>query len=148
MEQQLLALYRQMRLLSYQKMFGAIREKSGSLRATEAFSADVVHLLDSPTLSQFAAFLGVSLPNATYKVNQLVDKGYVRKIVSPDDRREVHLQTCGKFERYFDEQGDRLKRAVARLRRTYSAEQMQLAAQMMQELVHSMEEKEDDHGSI
>ena len=66
------ALFRKYRLFCYRKLFSAVREKPGSLSATEAFSADIIHLLGSPTISQFADTIGISQPNATYKVNQLV----------------------------------------------------------------------------
>ncbi len=45
------ALFRKYRLFCYQKLFAAVREKPGSLSATEAFSADIIHLLGSPTIS-------------------------------------------------------------------------------------------------
>ena len=38
------ALFRKYRLFCYQKLFAAVREKPGSLSATEAFSADIIHL--------------------------------------------------------------------------------------------------------
>ena len=135
LEQQILRLYRKLRLLSYRKMFGAIREKSGSLSATEAFSADVIHLLGAPTLSQFASFLGISQPNATYKVNSLVIKGYVKKTVPEADRREVRLQTCGKYDSYFEEQSERLTRAIESLTDTYSSGQLSLVAEVLDTLV-------------
>ena len=69
------ALFRKYRLFCYQKLFAAVREKPGSLSATEAFSADIIHLLGSPTISQFAETIGISQPNATYKVNQLAVEG-------------------------------------------------------------------------
>ena len=47
-------LFRKYRLFCYRKLFAAVREKPGSLSATEAFSADIIHLLGSPTVSQFA----------------------------------------------------------------------------------------------
>ena len=76
-------LFRKYRLFCYRKLFAAVREKPGSLSATEAFSADIIHLLGSPTVSQFAETIGISQPNATYKVNQLVSKGYLNKTVQP-----------------------------------------------------------------
>mgnify|MGYP000723227402 CR=1 FL=1 len=97
------ALFRKYRLFCYQKLFSAVREKPGSLSATEAFSADIIHLLGSPTISQFADTIGISQPNATYKVNQLVSKGYLRKTVQAHDRREIVLTTSEKFSGYFDE---------------------------------------------
>ena len=54
------ALFRKYRLFCYQKLFSAVREKPGSLSATEAFSADIIHLLGSPTISQFADTIGIS----------------------------------------------------------------------------------------
>ena len=135
LEQQILRLYRMLRLLAYRKMFGTIHEKKGSLSATEAFSADVIHLLGTPTMSQFAAYLGVSQPNATYKVSSLVAKGYVQKTVPEEDRREVRLQTCGKFNSYFEEQSERLTRAIESLTDTYSSEQLSLVAEVLDTLV-------------
>ena len=86
------ALFRKYRLFCYQKLFAAVREKPGSLSATEAFSADIIHLLGSPTISQFAETIGISQPNATYKVNQLAAKGYLHKTVQAHDRREIVLK--------------------------------------------------------
>ena len=135
LEQQILRLYRMLRLLAYRKMFGTIHEKKGSLSATEAFSADVIHLLGTPTMSQFAAYLGVSQPNATYKVSSLVAKGYVQKTVPEEDRREVRLQTCGKFNSYFEEQSERVTRAIESLTDTYSSEQLSLVAEVLDTLI-------------
>ena len=56
-----------------------------------------------PTVSQFAETIGISQPNATYKVNQLTAKGYLEKHVQARDRREVVLTTSEKFTGYFDE---------------------------------------------
>ena len=42
--QTLRQLYRRLRLTSYRRIFGSIRERSGSLSATEAFSADVMDI--------------------------------------------------------------------------------------------------------
>ena len=96
-------LFRKYRLFCYRKLFAAVRDKPGSLSATEAFSADIIHLLGSPTVSQFAETIGISQPNATYKVNQLTAKGYLEKHVQARDRREVVLTTSEKFTGYFDE---------------------------------------------
>ena len=44
----------------------------------------------------------ISPPNAAYKVNSLVKKGYVRKVQSPDDRREYHLEVTQKYIDYYN----------------------------------------------
>ena len=74
LSQEILDLYKKSRLMTYRAMFGRIREKTGSLSATEAYAVDVIYLLGSPTITQLAETLGISQPNATYKVNNLVPR--------------------------------------------------------------------------
>ena len=131
------------RLESYKKMFHTLREKTGSLSATEAFSADVIHLLGRPTLGQFAATLGISQPNATYKVNNLVAKGYLEKIPG-EDRREVRLQTAGKFNAYYHDNEQALREAMDALAGRFSPEELDAAERVMQALVQTVETEKGD----
>ena len=94
--------YDRLRLITYRSMFRLLRERDGSLSATEAFSVDVIYLLHGPTVKQFADCLGISQPNATYKLNQLIQKGYVEKVPSTADRRELHLHVTDKYMRYWN----------------------------------------------
>ena len=64
-------LYKRFRLMNYRILFGRIRERDGSLSATEAYTVDVIFLLGDPTITKLAETLGISQPNATYKVNNL-----------------------------------------------------------------------------
>ena len=113
---EIMELYKKFRLLSYRSMFGKIREKNGSLSATEAFAADVIYLLGSPTLGQFADCLGISQPNATYKVNNLISKGYVSKTISELDRRECRLGVTDKFYSYYDPGVNSIDAALEKVR--------------------------------
>ncbi len=97
-------LYRYLRLAHYQKLFATISEKPGSLSATEAFSAEVIYLLGEPTIGEFADFLGISQPNASYKVISLVSKGYITKQPCEDDKRECRLIVTKKFRDYYGSQ--------------------------------------------
>lgn len=129
------SLYQKLRLLGYRRLFASVREKSGSLSATEAFSADVIHLMGRPTISQFAALLGISQPNATYKVHQLTKKGYLRRERPADrDGREVVLVTSEKFSRYFDEKTETLERYVGELKARFSDEELAVAARVLHTL--------------
>ena len=135
-------LYRWLRLDSYRRIFGSVHERSGSLSATEAFSVDVIHLLGAPTLPQFAECIGISQPNATYKVNSLVQKGYVHKCVSESDRREVRLETGEKYDRYFQRDSQALRRAIDALRTEYSEQEIAAAGRVINSLLRYMEEEE------
>lgn len=53
LSQEILDLYKKSRLMTYRAMFGRIREKTGSLSATEAYAVDVIYLLGSPTITNF-----------------------------------------------------------------------------------------------
>lgn len=124
-------LFRKYRLFCYRKLFAAVREKPGSLSATEAFSADIIHLLGSPTISQFADTIGISQPNATYKVNQLAAKGYLHKTVQAHDRREIALTTSEKFSGYFDENENEMQNKVAALSAQFTQEELKSAERVL-----------------
>lgn len=117
--------YKRLRLMHYRELFGRIREKDGSLSATEAFAVDVIYLLGSPTLTQLAETLGVSQPNATYKVNNLVAKGYVRKSVSDGDRRECRVTVCDKFFKYYDTHSGFLDEVMASLEARFTPQELE-----------------------
>lgn len=119
-------LYKNLRLSHYRNLFAQLQEKAGSLSATEAFSAEVIYLLDHPTISEFAAFLGISQPNASYKVNTLVTKGYLERVGSDDDRREAHLNVTKKFLDYYGRQMPDIPRAVSSALTSFTEAEMAL----------------------
>ncbi|MFR5421890.1 MAG: hypothetical protein ACLTG4_08105 [Oscillospiraceae bacterium] len=83
LEQNFQSVYEKFKLQFFRRLFSQVREREGSLSAMEAFSVEVIHELDAPTISQ-ADFLGISQSNATYKVNSLIRKGYiVRRTPTP-----------------------------------------------------------------
>lgn len=92
--------YDKFKLEFYRRVFDQVRERDGSLSAMEAFSLEVIHMLDNPTVGQFADFLNISQSNATYKVNNLIKKGYLERQNSQTDRREYHLVLSKKFYDY------------------------------------------------
>ncbi|MBR7113402.1 MAG: MarR family transcriptional regulator [Firmicutes bacterium] len=102
------------------KVFSQVREREGSLSAMEVFSLVVIQSLDCPTIGQFARFIGVSQSNATYKVNSLIDKGYLLRLPSEDDRRECRIAPSGKYigyishlEKGFIDVGSRINEALS-----------------------------------
>ena len=92
--------YDKFKLQFYRKVFELVRERDGSLSAMEAFSLEVIQMLNTPTVGQFADFLNISQSNATYKVNSLIKKGYLERQNSQLDRREYHLILSEKYYNY------------------------------------------------
>ena len=100
LEENFLSVYDKFKVEFFRRLFSLVREREGSLSAMEAFSVEIIKELDSPTISQFADFLGISQSNATYKVNSLIKKGYIVKENSDIDRREYHLKLSEKYYHY------------------------------------------------
>lgn len=114
--QWILRLQNWLRLESYKKMFHTLREKTGSLSATGGV---LCRRHPSAGAARRSAVCrdrsGISQPNATYKVNNLAAKGYLEKIPG-EDRREVRLQTAGKFNAYYTTMSRPLREAGMRSR--------------------------------
>ena len=122
LEQNFQSVYEKFKLQFFRRLFSQVREREGSLSAMEAFSVEVIHELDAPTIGQFADFLGISQSNATYKVNSLIKKGYIRKVQSPSDRREFHLEVTQKYIDYYNISYSYLHTVVERARERFSPE--------------------------
>ncbi len=135
---QIKALYEHFRLEHYRELFGRIREKDGSLSATEAYSADVIYLLGNPTVSTFADVLGISQPNATYKINNLASKGYAVRSVSDEDRRECRVSVGDRFYSYYDTDYPFIAEGIEALRGKYPPEKLAEFEEMLAELNRSL----------
>ena len=86
--------YTKFKLHFYQEIFSRFQDREASLTTVETFCMETIQALGTPTVNEFATFMRISPPNAAYKVNSLIKKGYIRKVQSSDDRRAVWLQPC------------------------------------------------------
>ena len=116
----------------FRKIFESVRERDGSLSAMEAFSLEIIELLDAPTIGEFADFLNISQSNATYKVNSLMRKGYLVRQNSETDRREYHLVLSEKFHNYMSLLTSYEDVVMQRIQDRFSDEQLDLFNQMLQ----------------
>lgn len=132
-------IYEKFRLMHYRSLFGKIRERDGSLSATEAYAVDVIFLLGKPTLGEFAECLGLSQPNATYKVNNLIAKGYVTKSVSETDRRECRLCVTEKFRSYYGSKSEAIEKAVKKLKEKYTEEELSTFEEILKDFDAAMQ---------
>ena len=63
----------------YKKVFERIGDRETSLTTVEAFCMEIIYALNHPTVNEFALVTNISSPNAAYKVNNLIKKGYLKK---------------------------------------------------------------------
>ena len=131
LETNFIRVYDKFKLAFFRRLFGLVKEREGSLSAMEAFSVEIIHQLGSPTISQFAGFLGISQSNATYKVNSLIKKGYIMKENSDIDRREYHLKLTDKFYQYNGLMKSYVDTVMARIDDRFTPEEVQTFARML-----------------
>ena len=73
--------------------------------------------LDYP---EFAKIANLSSPNAAYKVNNLMKKGYLEKIQSKEDKREYHLYVTQKYVDYYNISYQYLDKVMNRLEERFT----------------------------
>lgn len=94
--------YRKFRIRYYRDVFHRINSRELTLSATEVYCVEIIAALGRPTINEFASFIDISSPNATYKVNTLIRKGYVEKVQSDSDKREYNLMVTDKYYKYYN----------------------------------------------
>lgn len=124
LENHFLHISEHLRLMFYKRVFAVIREREGSLTAMEVFSLEVIYLLGKPTISEFADFIGISRSAASYKVAMLIQKGYVLKEASENDKREFRLILTDKYLGYIKLYEDGVKQYVLEGEKKYTTEQL------------------------
>ena len=106
---------------------------------------EVIQILGEPTVSEFADFLNISQSNATYKVNNLIKKGYLERANSQVDRREYHLILSEKYYSYLRMFTNYEQKVVERMKERFSPEDAQKLDEMFQiisnELMPECDEK-------
>ena len=127
----------------FRRIFDQIREREGSLTAMEAFSVEIIDLLNAPTIGQFADFLNISQSNATYKVNSLMRKGYLVRQNSTTDRREYHLVLSEKYRNYMSLLTDYEAAVMQRMRERFSQEDLDTFDRMLRVMADELMPESD-----
>ena len=115
--------YTKFKVHFYQEIFQRFQTREANLTTVETFCVETIQALGSPTVNEFATFMRISPPNATYKINSLVKKGYIRKVRSAEDRREYHLEVMPKYFDYYNISTSYLVEVMSRVTRRFSAEE-------------------------
>lgn len=114
--------YTKFKLHFYQEIFRRFQDREASLTTAETFCMESIMALGRPSVNEFATFMRISPPNAAYKVNSLVKKGYIRKIQSPEDRREYHLEVTQKYIDYYNISSSYMAEVMDRIVHRFPAE--------------------------
>ncbi|SFG33426.1 MarR family winged helix-turn-helix transcriptional regulator [Oribacterium sp. WCC10] len=124
-------LYNRFRVHFYMQVFSKEKTFDDSLTSVEAFSLECIKSLGEPTVAEFAKMMGISAPNAAYKVNALVQKGYIEKVQSESDHREYFLRATDKLDAYYKSSYEFLQKIVDRCEERFSKEDIERLDQMV-----------------
>lgn len=134
LEQTLSDVYTKFKVHFYQEMFSHIQSRETSLTTVELFCVEVIYALKDPTVAEFASFIKVSSPNAAYKVNSLIKKGYIEKIQSETDHREYHLRVTDKYYDYYNLSQRYVQAVAQRAKDHFSPEQIEVLDGILEEI--------------
>ncbi|MBR3042188.1 MAG: MarR family transcriptional regulator [Eubacterium sp.] len=132
------ALYSKFRVHYYRDVFKRINSRELSLTTTEVYCVEIIHNLGKPTIQEFANFIGISSPNATYKVNSLIKKGYVQKVQSDKDKREFYLDVTERYYRYYNINEKYLDIVENRLKANLSPEEFEMFNNTLKKIYNEM----------
>ena len=132
LEESFSQVYTKFKLHFYQEIFSRFQNREASLTAVETFCMEIILALKEPTINEFASFVHISSPNAAYKVNSLILKGYVEKVQSAQDRREYHLRPTKKYMDYYNISSNYLKEVMDRVKARFTHEEAVELDRMLQ----------------
>ena len=124
-------LYNKFRIYFYMQVFAKFEKREASLTTVESYSVECIKALGEPTVQEFAIMMGISAPNAAYKVNALVQKGYIEKVQDLNDHREFHLRPTKKFFDYYDVAYRYVKKVEERCKKRFTKEEMEKLEEML-----------------
>ena len=130
--------YGKFRVHYYRDVFNRIQARELSLSAVEVYCVEIIKALNKPTINEFANFINISSPNATYKVNSLIQKGYVVKVQSETDKREYYLDVTEKFYKYWNLSEKYLDIDEKRLEENLTAEEFETFNSILKKISNEM----------
>lgn len=139
LEEKFEKLYLMFRGNYYKRMVEKIGTRQGSLSATESYCVEIIYLLGRPTVSQFAQFLDISVPNANYKINSLVEKGYVTKTTCTEDKRQQRLEVTDKFLDYYGLKDADISRLMQCIRAEFTPGEVAQAEHILDRVLELMQ---------
>lgn len=129
--------YKKIKLNILKNIFSNLSGEA-EISSLDYFCLECIYLMDNPTISQFASFMDISSPNATYKVKQLIKKGYITKEKSENDGREYRLVPTQKFFDHFENKEDYV--IVNELKQNMSKKECKKMDKIMRILTDQIEE--------
>lgn len=132
-------LYRKFKLQLYARVLGGSQDQENvALNPQEVLSMEIIVALHRPTVAEFAKFAKLSAPNAAYRVNRLVDKGFLVRKQSTKDKREFHLKPTKRYREMYGSLFDYIGTVSDRVRERFPEEDVEKLDEMLSVIVDEL----------
>lgn len=132
LDRSLTRVYTKFKLSFYRKIFSRYENREEKLTALESICIEVIYALDHPTINEFARFIRISQPNATYRVARLIEKGYLKKVQSQADKREHLLVVTEKYFERYSNSTKYITDVALRMQNHFSEEELAILSRMVE----------------
>ena len=126
LHKEFMSVYTKFKLHFYQRVFERLNDREASLTTVETFCMEIIYALNNPTVAEFSKIANLSSPNAAYKINNLVKKGYLRKVQSDEDKREYHLEVTEKYMSYYNISYNYMETVMKRIDDRFSKKELKV----------------------
>lgn len=141
-------IYTKFKIHYYRAIFEKINTREMSLTTVETFCIEIIYAMNNPTISEFASFIQVSSPNAAYKVNSLIKKGYLRKVQSENDKREYHLEVTEKYMDYYNISASYMNEVMGRIESKFNEDELKVLKKILSTTASELMPELDDIKNI
>lgn len=141
LEESFITVITKFKYLFYKRFYDNLNNKESGLTSTEAFCLDAIYILNRPTITELAKFLKISNSNVAYRIMNLINKGYVKKIQSQFDKREYYLLTTNKYDKYYGIDNELLEFVTSKLETKLTREEIKKLDQSLRTVMEELEEE-------
>lgn len=114
-------------------------DEVSSLSSTDMSTLETVYLLNSPTYKDLSDFLKISTPNVNYRINKLIEKGYLRREQDKRDKRRYFLNVTDKYLDYYCMNDKLMEHVANQVRSRLSPEELDQFERLFSILIEEME---------
>ena len=118
--------YEKFKLRFYRSIFKGLEDREASLTPTEILCVEAINVMGKPTIKELTNFMEISQSNMAYRVANLLEKNYIRKIQSQEDKREYYLEPTEKFYNYYSIRTQYIDLVLDRLTERFPEEEIDI----------------------
>ncbi len=136
-------IYSHLLIRYYKKLFTQSNKEITNLNAMEISMLEIIYHLQQPTYSELSAFMHISQPNLTYRINNLIEKGYVESIPDEKDKRRHYLKVTSKFLDFYEIDDEYLNQLSWRILEQLSPTEIQVLEKILNITTQEIKRQEE-----